>query len=304
MGPPNKEMAQPKPLRIPFRAESARLPAMRGEFVDLGGKRIYYYAAGSRGAGEPVILLHGFPTSSRLWHSVVRDFPAGHRLVVVDLPGYGRSDPLDVGGDGVTSATHAAAIHALFDELSIAKACVVGHGLGGGVAQALAVQWPDRVSALALVSSSGFGAKPARMARMARALGPLARHAPPGLLAGLVHGGVRRGFADPDRSRLTLDTCLHAFTTPAGRTALAGHLAALDHCDTAQWSARLGQLQMPTAVIWGQDDPFFPPAHGERLAAAIPGATFDAIPGAAHFVPEDSPDHLRRVLERLLTRLA
>lgn len=277
---------------------------MRGEFVDLGGTQIYYYAAGSRGAGEPVILLHGFPTSSRLWQGVVRDFPAGHRLVVVDLPGYGRSDPGNAGRGHATSATHAAAVLALFDDLAITKACVVGHGLGGGVAQALAVQWPDRVSALALVSSNAFGVKPARMARMARVLGPLARHAPPGLLAGLVHGGVRRGFADADRSRLTLDTCLHAFTTPIGRTALAGHLTALDRCDTAQWSARLGELRVPTAVIWGQADPFFPIAHGERLAAAIPGATFDVIPGAAHFVPEDSPDQLRRVLDGLLTRLA
>ena len=67
-----------------------QIARMRGEFVDVGEKRLYYYAAGSRGAGDPVVLLHGFPTSSRLWHALVPDFAPGHRLVIVDLPGFGR----------------------------------------------------------------------------------------------------------------------------------------------------------------------------------------------------------------------
>ena len=48
---------------------------MRGEFVDLGVTRLYYYAAGTRGAGEPVVFLHGFPASGQLWHGVVREMP-------------------------------------------------------------------------------------------------------------------------------------------------------------------------------------------------------------------------------------
>jgi len=278
-----------------------QIATMRGEFVDLGGSRLYYYAAGSRGAGDPVILVHGFPTSSRLWHAVIRDFLPGHRLVVVDLPGFGRSDPPTRTAD---CGAHADAIRALMDNLGIAHAVIVGHGLGGGVAQALTVRWPERVSALVLVSSAAFGVRPRGMARMARALGPLARHAPPHLLAGLVHGGVRRGFMDPERSHLTLDTCLRHFTTRAGRDALAGHLRALGHCDTSEWSARLAEVRVPTAIVWGADDPFYPISLGERLQRAIPGATFEILPGAAHFVPEDSPDALRRAIELLITRAA
>ena len=70
---------------------------MRGEFVDVGGVRLYYFAAGTRGEGEPIIFLHGFPTSSHLWSSVVTLVPKGHRVVVVDLLGYGRSDRLPDG---------------------------------------------------------------------------------------------------------------------------------------------------------------------------------------------------------------
>lgn len=283
-----------------------QIAGMRGEFVDVGGSRLYYYAAGTRGAGDPVVLLHGFPTSSRLWHGLVPDFAPGHRLIIADLPGFGRSDPPREGAARTASAgcaAHAEALRALLDDLGVERAILVGHGMGGGVAQAFAVQWPERVSGLALVSSAAFGARPRGMARVARALGPLARVTPPTLLAGFVHGSVRRGFSDISRSRLTLDTCLRHFTTPSGRNALAAHLRALGQCDTTQWSARLGELTMPAAVIWGADDPFYPLALGQRLQQAMPGATLTVIPGAAHFVPEDSPDQLRRALEQLLVRV-
>jgi pimeloyl-ACP methyl ester carboxylesterase len=279
---------------------------MRGEFVDIGGQRLYYYAAGRKADAQavPVVLIHGFPMSPRLWHLVARDFPAGHRLIVCDLPGFGRSDPLpraELLAAGPCAA-FAAAMRGLLDDLGVKSAAVVGHGLGGGVAQALAITAADRVSHLALVSSSAFGITPRAMTRVARALEPLTRVGPSGLLAGLVHGSAKRGFADPTRTDLSLDACLHPFTTPMGRAVLADHLRAMARSDTATWSARLGEVRIPVSVTWGREDPFLPVSLGERLAAAVPGAAFEVIDGARHFVPEDTPDQLIRVLGRLLAR--
>lgn len=272
---------------------------MRGEFVDVGGRRIYYYAAGTRGEGVPVILLHGFPASSRLWHTVVRDFPPGHRLVVVDLPGYGRSDPGPVGaGCGQLADT----VLALMDDLRVPRAALVGHGIGGGVAQAVAVREPGRVSHLALVDSAAFGHGPARMARLARALGPLTSLLPPGLLAGLVQGSIRSGFADPDRHRLTLDTWLQPFTSVRGRDLLAAHLRLLRHCDTGEVTPRLATLGIPTTIVWGADDPYYPPALARRLQAAIPGAALDIVEDASHFTPEDAPERVLKAVVELLGR--
>lgn len=275
---------------------------MRGEFVDVGGCRLYYYAAGTRGAGVPVVLLHGFPMASRLWHDFVPDFAPGHRIIVVDLPGFGRSDPPS--GARAGCGAHASAINALLDDLGVNHAYIIGHGMGGGVAQAFAVQWPTRVAGLGLISSAGFGVKPRRMVRLARALGPLVRHMPPSLLAGIVHGSIRKGFADPERSHLTLDSCLRHFTSPQGRDALASHLMAIRDCDTGAWSRRLVDVDVPAVVVWGADDPFYPISLGERLHQTLKGSTFTVIRGASHFVPEDQPDALRRALEPLLARAA
>src|SRR5207253_2994137 len=115
---------------------------MRGEFVEVEGARLYYYAAGTRGAGEPVVFLHGFPTSGHLWSDVVAQMPAGHRLVVTDLLGYGRSDP--PGRHALTLHAHAARIVGLMDALRITSACIVGHGFGGGIAQSVAIHFPER----------------------------------------------------------------------------------------------------------------------------------------------------------------
>jgi len=126
---------------------------MRGEFIDVNGARLYYYAAGSRGVGEPVVFLHGFPTSSHLWTEVVPLVPKGHRVVVVDLLGYGRSDR--PAGRDVSVRGHADRIIGLLDALAINYACIVGHDVGGGIAQTMAVRWPTRVSRL-MLGGAGF----------------------------------------------------------------------------------------------------------------------------------------------------
>ena len=64
----------------------------------------------------------------------------------------------------------------------------------------------------------------------------------------------------------------------------------------------LVRIAAPTAVIWGEDDPFLPSALGARIRDAIPGATLEVIPGARHFVPEDAPDRCARALTGLLAR--
>src|ERR1044071_4662933 len=261
---------------------------MRGEFIDLSGARLYYYAAGTRGVGEPVVLLHGFPTSGHLWGEVVPLLPAGHRIVVVDLLGYGRSDPPE--GRDISLRAHADRIIELFDMLGINRACVVGHDLGGGVAQSMAIRHPHRVSHLCLVDSVGFDAWPAREVKLARAMVPLTRHLPPGMILSVVRGDLLRGYADHERGARSVEQYLRPFATPEGRDALMRHLMALDARESMAYSSRLKEITAPTAIVWGKGDPFLPHTLGKRLQGAIEGATLSVIADACHFTPEEAPE--------------
>jgi len=282
---------------------SGHYAAMRGEFVDLAGRRLYYYAAGSRGAGEPVVFVHGFPSSSYLWHAVVRELPEGHRVVVLDQLGFGRSDRPD--GGALTVAAHAERLRGLLDELRIDAACIVGHGMGGAVAQAIAVDCPARVTRLGLINSVAFDAWPNRAAWLARqcaALPPLARSLGAPLLAGLVHGSLIAGFADAESGRHALDHYLRAFTSRLGVDALASQLRAMRDPGVDALGTRLGSLALPTAIVWGQQDPYLPVSVGERLRDTIAGATLNVIPNASHFSPEDTPERVAAAIAVLLRR--
>jgi pimeloyl-ACP methyl ester carboxylesterase len=273
---------------------------VRGEFVDLDGARLYYYAAGSRGAGEPVVFIHGFATSGHLWSDIVSLMPSGHRLIVLDLLGYGRSDP--PAARALTLHAHAERVVALLDVLGVSSACIVGHGVGGGIAQSLAVHWPSRVARLALLSSIGFGGWKSRDIVLARATLPITSRLPPAWLLSMVRAELERGFGDASRATHSIDKYVRPFATIEGRAALVRHIRALDARETSALAPRLGEIACPTSVVWGAHDPFLPTALGRRLAGAIPGATLDVVPGARHFLPEDAPRPVADALTTLFAR--
>jgi pimeloyl-ACP methyl ester carboxylesterase len=273
---------------------------MRGEFVDVGGTRLYYYAAGSRGAGEPIVLIHGFPTSSHLWRDVVPLLPSGRRVVVLDLLGFGRSDrPTE---HDLSIKGHAERVIALLDALRIQYAAIVGHDLGGGIAQYLAVRHPTRVERLCLIDSVGFDEWPTRQIRMAKATLPLTRHLPTTWILSALRSEMERGYAEEARGARSIDIYIRPFCSPEGRDVLVEHLEALDPEETVALAPRLGEIMAPTAVITGAHDPFLMPHVARQLHEAIPHSTLDVIPDVRHFTPEESPDAISTIMEQWLMR--
>jgi 2-hydroxymuconate-semialdehyde hydrolase len=273
---------------------------MRGEFIDIGGARLYYYAAGTRGAGEPILLLHGFPCSGHLWSDVVPLLPSGHRIIVLDLLGYGRSDRPQ--GQAVGIRGHADRVIELLDVLGINFACVVGHDVGGGIAQSLAVRYPHRVSRLCLVDSVAFDAWPTRDVKLARAMLPLTRHLPPTWLLSILRTDLLRGYVDHDRGSHSIERYVRPFASAEGRDVFMEHLLALDSSETAALASRLKDIIAPTAIVWGENDPFLAVGMGHRLQQAIPGATLDVVPGGRHFTPEEAAGRVAEAVTRLFER--
>lgn len=274
---------------------------VRGEFVDVGDARLYYYASGTRGSGEPIVFIHGFPTSSHLWNGVVPLVPKGHRVVVLDLLGFGRSDPPAPGSD-LSVRGHAERVVALLDTLGINYATIVGHDLGGGIAQSLAVRHPTRVARLCLINSVAFDAWPGREVKLVRATMPLTRHLPATWILSVLRADLLRGYVVSERGSHSIDQYVRPFTTESGRDVLVAHLAALDSTETRALEPRLKDIVAPTTVVWGGEDPFLPRELAERLAAAIPGAVLDVVPDVRHFTPEEAPERITQALTQLLDR--
>ncbi|HTL95616.1 MAG TPA: alpha/beta fold hydrolase [Gemmatimonadaceae bacterium] len=273
---------------------------MRGEFVDVGGARLYYYATGTRGVGEPVVLIHGFPTSSHLWRDVAPLIPDGHRVVVIDLLGYGRSDPPN--GRDLSIRGHAERVIGLLDALRISYASIVGHDLGGGIAQYLAVRHPTRVARLALIDSVAFDDWPTRPLKLARTTLPLTRFLPATWILSILRSELERGYAHEDSGARSIDIYVRPFCLPNGRDVLVSHLEALDAEETVALQQRLKDIVAPTAIVSGAHDPFLPPALAKRLHATIPGASLNIIADVRHFTPEEAPETIGAILSGWLQR--
>lgn len=257
---------------------------MRGEFVDVGGARLYYYAAGTRGAGEPLVLIHGCLTSSHLWSGIIACLPAGHRTVIVDLLGHGRSDPPD--GRPLTVQAHADRLVLLLDNLGIDRACLVGHGFGATIARLIPA---PRVSRLALLNAVSPGR---------RLPAPLrgARYLPAAVLIRLVRSRIASGYCDANRANRSLDHYMRPFLAPGGHVVIAAQLAAV-----ADQSPVESHIDAPTAIIAGVNDPFVSVNEAKALQAAIPGATLEVLPDA-HYAPEESPERVAHIITQLLER--
>ncbi|MER5362298.1 alpha/beta fold hydrolase [Streptomyces sp. NPDC002785] len=119
-------------------------------FIDVAGRAVRYTAAGS---GPAVLLLHGLDRSLGNWAPLQAVLP-DHRLIAIDVPGFGRSQPLP----DCRLASLAGHVERVLDRLGLTSAVhVVGNSLGGAIAMQLAAHAPARVSSLALLNSAGFG---------------------------------------------------------------------------------------------------------------------------------------------------
>ena len=125
------------------------------QYTQVNGHRIAYRELGE---GDPVVLIHGIPTSSLLWRNVMPVLAANHRVIALDMLNYGESDkPTDA---NVSIEAQSRTVVGLMQALGLGAADIVSHDIGGGVAQIIAVNHPERVRKLALIDSVCFDSWP------------------------------------------------------------------------------------------------------------------------------------------------
>lgn len=247
-------------------------------------------------APEPIVLVHGLPTGPLVWRHMVRYLP-DRPVLAWEMTGYAGSIAAGRGRDLSLSA-QAGRLGRWLDHLGLDRVTLVGHDLGGGVAQILATSEPRRVRALVLTDAVAFDDWPVAPVRAARALGPAIQHLPDRVFATTLTAAMRAGYANSAVARASTALHLAPYLDSGGAEALHAQIRALDSADTTAVAGGLAGLSCPAAVVWGARDPFLRLPLGRRLARAL-GAPLLRVPTGRHFVPEDHPQAVAAAVDRV-----
>jgi 2-hydroxymuconate-semialdehyde hydrolase len=249
-------------------------------------------------AEDPAVLLvHGFPTSSFLWRNIAPLLSPWMRVLAPDLLGCGDSDKPADAPVGIVAQT--GYLRELLDALDVRDVAVVGHGVGGGIAQLLAIE--GGVRTLVLLDSIAFDTWPSDVTREAQAQAEASASVPGGPSDAVTTAMVRTAFdlGLGHRERLNEDDLaeyVRPWAGPEGAAACLRFLRSMDGRGLEDTQAALEALEVPAFLVWGEEDPFVPVHVAERLADALPMSTLAVLPGCRHFLPEDAAETIAPLL--------
>ncbi len=238
------------------------------------------------GQGPPVLLLHGWLESWRLWQETMEVLGRHLRIYALDFWGFGESGKKR---ESFTVSDFVKMVDEFMERLGIVRAPIVGHSMGGTVSLSLTIQRPERVARVAVVGSPIVGSSLALTLKLAgvRPIAFAVYHMPFALRLGL-RIAARWITRDPrwyhmivdDLSRTTLESFLHS-------------IASLRRTDLRP---RLPEIQVPVLGIYGDHDIIVHPDQWRPLLASVPHARIERFEASGHFPMLDEPERFRQVL--------
>ncbi|HEX6837906.1 MAG TPA: alpha/beta hydrolase [Polyangia bacterium] len=274
----------------------ARLATPPSRFFEVDGLRVHYR---DRGTGPAIVLLHGSNSSLFTWEGWAADLARDHRVVTLDLPGHGLTGPDP--RERYRPADMAAFVDAFVAALGLPRFSIGGNSMGGGVAWRYALLHPDKVERLILVDSAGQPRQEPqpfafRLFTMPGA-GRLVRWISPRFV---VAKSLRDAYGDPGRVTDRLIDLYDDILLRAGNREATRRRFRAGSDDGMV--ARLGELHVPTLILWGSRDRFILPKYGERFRAAIAGSELVVLDGLGHVPMEEDPQRSVAEARRFLAR--
>jgi pimeloyl-ACP methyl ester carboxylesterase len=256
------------------------------------------------GKGPPFLLLHGLAGCWQNWLENIPEFARDHRVIAVDLPGFGAS-PMPP--DAISVSGYARLLVALLDELGIHGATVIGNSMGGFVGAEMAIRNPERVHRLVLVAAAGLSMRQMRHERRRGlrprienlnffALGRLAAHTD--VVVRSSH--LRRAMLAlivryPERLQGPL------IAEQAHGAGKPGFDDALDAMTSYPIRDRLGEVACPALVVWGEEDRLVPLRDASEFEWLIPDARKVIYPDTGHMVMFERPQRFNADVRSFLT---
>lgn len=244
------------------------------------------------GAGDPVLLMHGFPLSGAMWEPVAERLRDRFRLIIPDLRGHGGSGASEDAG----MEQYAADLTGLLDEIGEGRPVVlVGHSMGGYIGFEVFRRIPEKVRALVLVNTRASADSEEAVRGRHETADRVLRDGTEFLAAQM----VQKLFAAeaPQELRLRWRE-LMAATSPLGAAAALRAMARRPDS-----SETLRKIDRPMLVVTGQEDTIIPVAEAQRMHQLASDSRLEIIPGAGHMVPVEKPAELADLLRRLLDEI-
>jgi pimeloyl-ACP methyl ester carboxylesterase len=260
-------------------------------FAEVEGARVRYLDVGK---GSPVVLIHGFASSLETWEGLAPLLAAHHRVVALDLKGFGWTDRPE--GDYSPEA-QAKLVLALMDARHIEKAAIVAHSWGASIALALALQAPERVTRLALYDAWVYEEQLPSFFTFCR-IGGVGEALVSSFYDQRPDDRLELAFYDPAVVTQPLIDAVEKSLERPGTKAAA--LAAIRGQRYAEIQARYKTVAQPTLLLWGREDKVTLLEYGERLAADLPHAKLVVYPRCGHFPMLEAANASNAELQRFL----
>lgn len=244
------------------------------------------------GQGQPLLLLHGLNGNSKSWSNQLSAFADTYRVIAWDAPGYGESDPVEPDSDA-----YAAQVDHLLNHLKIEQAFVIGHSMGGVIAERFCARYPDRAKCLVLSGTHWGNAAPADAplaSKYARRLQDLEN------LSAQEYGEARaQKMLFPSLPREVFDLVAEI----AAETRREGLLNGGQMVEKTDNRPLLGSLKLPVLVLTGERDAVVTPQRSEAMLAYLPNARAVSLPGVGHAPYLEAPDVFNQAIRRFFETL-
>jgi len=266
-------------------------------WLTIAGRRVNVIDLGE---GPPILFIHGLAGSWHNWLENLPHFARCHRVIAVDLPGFGYSE---MPADEVSISGYATGLLDLFDALGVQRAALVGNSMGGFVGAEMSLVAPERVSHLVLVA----GAVLWNERRRSRPLTTLTRITQ--AYSAVLATQWRRAARRPRLRELSFHQVARhprRFPAPLAYEQLVhvgsreGFAAALHALHSYSLRGRLPEISCPTLLVWGSDDRLVPSRQGHDLAEAIPDARLVVFEDTGHVPQLERPARFNALLEEFL----
>jgi pimeloyl-ACP methyl ester carboxylesterase len=277
----------------------AERPQIASKFVTVDGTRLHFVI---RGAGRPVVLIHGNPGSAQDWTRVFGPLVASHRLIAFDRPGHGRSErPKHV---DATVEVQARLLHDALKQLHVERPIIVGHSWGGALAMVYAITYPKEVAGVVLVAPAVYESQDGVSLLTSLPAVPVIGDAVNFVLtplfgAAVIRKELKKAFSPDPVPKNYLRSVISEWTRSKKVKAYSLDEASLND-SLKKFSPRYPEITVPVSILTGDSDLIVSEKEqADRLHQALPKSHLIVLPKTGHQIPFTRPQVVVDEIERV-----